>query len=40
MMAELAKWKARYNSLEISKAKEMEDIRMMMESQRKSMISR
>jgi hypothetical protein len=33
-------WKARYQAAEKSKAKELEDLRNMMESQRKSMIDR
>ena len=37
---ELEKWKNRFSALEISKNKELEDLKMMMESQRKSMIDR
>jgi predicted nucleic acid-binding Zn-ribbon protein len=37
---EIEKWKARYQAAEKSKAKELEDLRNMMESQRKSMIDR
>jgi transketolase len=37
---EIEKWKARYSAMEASKAREMEDMRLMMESQRKSMMDR
>lgn len=37
---EIEKWKSRYQASEKSKAKELEDLRNMMESQRKSMIDR
>lgn len=37
---ELEKWKSRYQAVEKSKTKELEDLRNMMESQRKSMIDR
>lgn len=37
---EIEKWKSRYQAAEKSKAKELEDLRGMMESQRKSMIDR
>lgn len=38
--SEVEKWKARYNAAESSKAKELEDMRMMLENQRKSMVQR
>ena len=37
---DLEKWKSRYQAVEKSKTKELEDLRNMMESQRKSMIDR
>jgi uncharacterized protein YukE len=37
---EIEKWKNRYQAAEKSKAKELDDLRAMMESQRKSMIDR
>lgn len=37
---EIEKWKSRYQACEKSKAKELEDLRNMMECQRKSMIDR
>ena len=40
LAAEAEKWKNRYNASEKSKIKEVEDMRIMMESQRKSMIDR
>ena len=39
-MGEIERWKARYMASEKSKAKELDDLRMMMESQRKSMLDR
>ena len=39
-MSEIQKWKNRYQATEKSKIKELEDLRSMMESQRKSMIDR
>ncbi len=39
-MQEIEKWRARYQAGEKSKAKELEELRNMMESQRKSMIDR
>lgn len=40
LMAEIQRWKVRYMAAEKSKAKELDDLRMMMESQRKSMFDR
>lgn len=40
LLQEIEKWKNRYQASERSKLKELEDLRNMMESQRKSMISR
>lgn len=40
LLQELEKWKSRYQAGEKSKAKELEDLRSMMESQRKSMVDR
>ena len=40
LLQEIEKWKARYQAAEKSKAKELEELRNMMESQRKSMIDR
>lgn len=40
LQQEIEKWKNRYQASERSKLKELEDLRNMMESQRKSMISR
>lgn len=40
LQAENEKWKNRYQAAEKSKLKELEDLRSMMESQRKSMIDR
>ena len=40
LLGEIEKWKNRYQATEKSKAKELEDLRAMMESQRKSMIDR
>ena len=40
LLQEIEKWKARYQATERSKVKELEDLRSMMESQRKSMIDR
>lgn len=37
---ELEKWRVRYSALEASKNREMEDMRLMLESQRKSMVDR
>jgi hypothetical protein len=37
---EIEQWKNRYQATERSKAKELEDLRNLMESQRKSMIDR
>lgn len=37
---QIEKWKARYQAAEKSKAKELEDLRNLMECQRKSMIDR
>ena len=39
-MQEIEKWKSRYQASEKSKAKELEDLRNLMECQRKSMIDR
>lgn len=39
-MQEIDKWKARYQATERSKAKELEDLRNLMDCQRKSMIDR
>jgi predicted nucleic acid-binding Zn-ribbon protein len=40
LMQEIEKWKSRYQAAEKSKAKELEDLRNLMECQRKSMIDR
>lgn len=40
LLAEIDKWKTRYQAAEKSKSKELEELRNMMESQRKSMIDR
>ena len=40
LMGEIERWKARYMASEKSKTKELDDLRMMMESQRKSMLDR
>lgn len=40
LQMELDTWKARYTACERSKTKELEDVRAMMDSQRKSMIDR
>lgn len=40
LMNEIERWKARYMASEKSKAKELDDLRLMMESQRKSMLDR
>lgn len=40
LMSQIEKWKNRYQATEKSKIKELEDLRAMMESQRKSMIDR
>lgn len=40
LLQEIEKWRARYQAGEKSKAKELEELRNMMESQRKSMIDR
>lgn len=40
LLQEIEKWKSRYQASEKSKTKELEDLRSMMESQRKSMIDR
>ena len=37
---EVEKWRVRYSALETSKNREMDDMRMMLESQRKSMVDR
>lgn len=40
LMQDIERWKARYMAAERSKDKELEDLRQMLESQRKSMIDR
>ena len=40
LMNEIEKWKNRYQATERSKSKELDDLRNLMESQRKSMIDR
>jgi len=40
LMREVENWKNRYLSLDKSRSKELEDMRMMMESQRKSILDR
>lgn len=40
LLQEIDRWKFRYMSAEKSKAKELDDLRLMMESQRKSMLDR
>lgn len=40
LVAEIEKWKTRYQASERSKAKELEDLKAMMDTQRKSMIDR
>jgi predicted nucleic acid-binding Zn-ribbon protein len=40
LLQEIDRWKARYMAAEKSKAKELDDLRLMMESQRKSMLDR
>jgi predicted nucleic acid-binding Zn-ribbon protein len=40
LLQEIERWKARYMAAEKSKAKELDDLRLMMESQRKSMLDR
>ena len=40
LMSQIEKWKNRYQATQKSKIKELEDLRAMMESQRKSMIDR
>ena len=40
LMQEIEKWKNRYQASEKSKSKELEELRNLMESQRKSMIDR
>ncbi len=40
LTAEIEKWKSRYMAAERSRAKELEDLRNIMENQRKSMIDR
>jgi len=39
-MADIDKWKSRYQAAEKSKLKELEDLRALMDSQRKSMVDR
>ena len=40
LLGEIDKWKTRYQAAERSKAKELEDLRNLMDNQRKSMIDR
>lgn len=40
LLQEIDKWKTRYQASEKSKAKELEELRNLMDSQRKSMIDR
>ena len=40
LMQDIEKWKARYQAAEKSKMKELEDLRNLMECQRKSMVDR
>lgn len=40
LLQEIERWKARYMAAEKSKTKELDDLRLMMESQRKSMLDR
>ena len=40
LMADIEKWKSRYQAGEKSKLKELEDLRALMDSQRKSMVDR
>lgn len=40
LMQDIERWKVRYTAAEKSKAKELDELRMMMESQRKSMFDR
>lgn len=40
LVAEIDKWKTRYSAAETSKAKELDEMRMMLENQRKSMLQR
>lgn len=40
LLQEIERWRARYMAAEKSKAKELDDLRLMMESQRKSMLDR
>jgi hypothetical protein len=40
LLQEIEKWKLRYQASEKSKAKEIEELRNLMDSQRKSMIDR